>query len=166
MNYIFIGFKAAGKSTIGKSFAEASHLTFIDLDHVIEELEDQGRNCREIFNQSGSDYFRELERKALYSLKDQNNIVLALGGGTLDNKNNHSLIKELGKVIYLDCDQKMVYARIEKEGFPKFIDSFETFEKLYKQRSATYNEVADIIISCNTDSVTEPLQEIFAKIKE
>ena len=163
MNYIFIGFKSVGKSTIGKSFSEALKFNFIDLDRVIEEIDNNGRSCREIFNQSGSDYFRELETKALISLKNENNSVIALGGGALENKDNHQLIKELGTIIYLICSQQTLFDRIKKDGLPKFIDSLETFQKLYKQRSTIYEALANLNIDCTHKSVEEITQEIISK---
>lgn len=164
MNYILIGFKSSGKSTTGQSLAEKLNLEFIDIDQIIVQLDGKGRNWREIFNQSGEKYFRDLETMALDSLKNKDHSVIALGGGALEKKINQPLIRQLGKLIYLDCDQKVIFERIKKSGLPKFIDSFETFQQLYNKRSATFNNFADIKINCTNKSVEEITAEIIANL--
>ena len=57
----------AGKSVTGRRLGESLGLPFIDLDREIEKL--AGVEIAVVFSQSGEATFRQLERKALRSLR-------------------------------------------------------------------------------------------------
>ncbi|MBD3164909.1 AAA family ATPase [Candidatus Woesearchaeota archaeon] len=166
MNIILIGFKAAGKSTIGRKLSKRTGMDFIDLDSYIVQLHDEEKreniNCREIFNKYGERYFRELEKNALNAIKTENT-VLAVGGGAVESEKNRSRIKRLGKVIYLFNNKDILFSRIENQGLPPFMDSDnprESFETLFKKRDLLYKTVADDIIICDNLSYEDILDEI------
>ena len=56
-----MGATASGKSTVGYQLSRLLGLGYIDLDEWIERKE--GKTITEIFEQSGEEYFRELEKK-------------------------------------------------------------------------------------------------------
>ena len=58
-----LGFMGSGKSTVGKLLAGVLGWPFIDLDTIIEA--GQGLSIREIFENSGEPFFRQIERAAL-----------------------------------------------------------------------------------------------------
>lgn len=57
---LLIGFRGAGKTTLGKALAEALNLAFIDVDEEIEKRE--GRTIKEMVEKEGWSYFRHLEK--------------------------------------------------------------------------------------------------------
>ena len=61
MKRIFlIGYMGSGKTTLGKAFARAMQLQFIDLDWYIEER--FHKTVQELFAERGENGFREIER--------------------------------------------------------------------------------------------------------
>ena len=56
-----IGYMGAGKTTLGKAFARALGLTFVDLDWYLEER--FHKTVRQLFTERGEEGFRELERR-------------------------------------------------------------------------------------------------------
>ncbi len=78
-----LGFMGSGKSTVGNLLAGALGWPLIDLDTVIEA--GQGLSIREIFENSGEAFFRQVERAALTEASKAEPAVIALGGGRLPN---------------------------------------------------------------------------------
>ena len=67
MTRIFlIGYMGAGKTTLGKAFARALGLTFVDLDWYIEER--FHKSIRQLFAERGEEGFRELEKRRDFAL--------------------------------------------------------------------------------------------------
>ena len=60
---IFLGYMGAGKTTVGKAFAQDTGKRFYDLDWYIETR--MHRTVRQIFDESGEEGFRRIERNML-----------------------------------------------------------------------------------------------------
>jgi shikimate kinase len=87
---ILTGFMGAGKSTVGAILAREMGWRFIDLDDVIEATSQ--RTIAEIFRDYGEADFRRREREAVEQLSNQEQIVLALGGGAVEDESIRSLL--------------------------------------------------------------------------
>ena len=96
MNLILYGFPGAGKSHYGKLLAQKLHCPFIDLDELISP----SRPARELFRAIGEEEFRKLERQALFRLHPRQDSIIALGGGTVLDPKNVTLLKALGRFVY------------------------------------------------------------------
>jgi len=106
-----IGFMGSGKSTLGKKLARQLEMSFLDLDHFIEEHEN--KTIQEIFDQHGEDYFREVEQKALQKIAEKkDNFVVALGGGTPCFYDNMNVVNQSGISIYLKYNSGILAARL------------------------------------------------------
>ncbi len=114
-NLFLYGPPGSGKTTTGILLAELLQLPFYDLDAVIEST--AGKTISEIFSTSGELAFRILESECLRDLFDSHRSVIALGGGTLLNSDNRSIVEACGKVLCLSANQKSLVDRIrEKPG--------------------------------------------------
>ncbi len=81
MKIVLIGYMGSGKSSVGQQLASKLKIPFKDLDQEIEIMEE--KTISQIFSNKGEIYFRKAEIKALKDiLDDENNLVLATGGGT------------------------------------------------------------------------------------
>ena len=87
---ILTGFMGAGKSTVGAILARDLGWRFIDLDRVIEA--GSKSTVAEIFRDYGEADFRRRERQAVQQLISEEEIVLALGGGTIEDESTRSLL--------------------------------------------------------------------------
>lgn len=111
------GFSTSGKSTIGPLLANSLGFDFLDTDKEIALLEKQSIN--EIFAQKGEAYFRELEFNVLKKITDSDNLVIALGGGTLENDKSFELIRNAGTLVYLKSQLETLTRRLShKEDRP------------------------------------------------
>lgn len=79
-----IGLPGSGKSDLSKLLAEYIDYTFFDMDKVIESREKKTIN--KIFEDSGEEYFREVESDVLEELSNIKNVVVSTGGGAILKK--------------------------------------------------------------------------------
>src|SRR6266542_3993703 len=89
MTHIFLyGPSGTGKSTLGKKLARNLKLPLIDIDSVIETK--IGMSITQFMGEQGEPAFRDLESSALYALANEQESVIALGGGALLRDENRA----------------------------------------------------------------------------
>lgn len=109
-----IGFMGSGKTSVGKKLAELLHLSFIDLDDRVVQME--SASIAEIFATHGEDHFRVKEAEALRSSADGDQFVLASGGGTPCFHGNMQWMNEHGITIYLRASPELLLLRLKDEA--------------------------------------------------
>lgn len=107
---LLTGFSGSGKSTIGPLLANSLGYEFVDLDHAIEIS--AGKPITRIFAEEGEEYFRGLELQTLKELVEQNNLVISLGGGVLENDHSYALVKGCGTLVYLKSPPRALARRL------------------------------------------------------
>ena len=155
-----LGFMGSGKSTVGNLLARALGWPLIDLDTVIEA--GQGLSIREIFENSGEPFFRQVEHAALAAASQAEPAVIALGGGTFAQPPTWSLIREAGgTTVWLDCPPELLRARCEgMEHRPLFRDE-QAFTQLFAER-LPYYRLADFRISTEGRKPEEVVEQILS----
>lgn len=106
-----IGYMGAGKTTLGKAFARAMGLTFIDLDWYIEER--FHKTIRELFTERGQDAFRDLERRMLHEVGEFEDVVISVGGGTPCFFDNVDYMNSVGETVFFDVDIRVLFRRLK-----------------------------------------------------
>ena len=102
MKRIFlIGYMGSGKTTLGKAFARAMQLQFIDLDWYIEER--FHKTVQELFAERGENGFREIERNMLHEVGDFEDVLIAAGGGTPCFFDNMDYMNSVGGYCISGC---------------------------------------------------------------
>jgi shikimate kinase len=102
-----------GKTYWGKKWAELAGLNFFDLDEMVEA--EQSKTAGQIFAEDGEDFFREQETKSLYSLPENENFIVATGGGTPCFNDNISWMNLEGISIYLKSSPIKILERLVNE---------------------------------------------------
>jgi shikimate kinase len=87
---VLTGFMGSGKTTLGPLVAARLGWSFIDVDDVIEA--EAGVTIAEIFALHGEATFRERERATIARLAASDSLVLALGGGAIENEATRALL--------------------------------------------------------------------------
>ncbi|MGC2399673.1 MAG: shikimate kinase [Acidobacteriaceae bacterium] len=113
---ILTGFMGAGKSTVGAILARDLGWRFIDLDEVIEAA--SRSTVAEIFRHHGEAEFRRREREALRQVHDEEEVVLALGGGVIEDEAARSLLLHSpgNCLVFLHAEIEELLARCTAEG--------------------------------------------------
>lgn len=89
---VLTGFMGSGKSTVGPMVAGRLGWRFVDVDDVI--VAKTGMPISQFFAERGEPAFREVERKSIARLAAEEGLVLALGGGAIENAETRSLLLE------------------------------------------------------------------------
>jgi shikimate kinase len=161
------GFMGAGKSTIGKAFANRYQWQHLDSDEQIEEQEKIA--IHKIFERYGENRFRELETNYLqrllknqHELGDGNqNILLTTGGGMPVREKNRELLKKLGKTIYIHVPFDEIVERLKTDQQRPLWDNdqIEIMRERYETRLPIYL-TADHTILAQDKPVDELVKEI------
>lgn len=165
MTLIFCGLQSSGKSTLGALIAEQLKWKFIDVDELIErayfKIFSQNYSCRDIYQHKGALFFRALEKEQI-ALLHEANAIISLGGGAFLDHENITHLKQIGKIIYLKTDLKILYERTLKKGLPAYLknDNFEEFKETANLRIPLFEEHASLILETDKKSIEQILMEI------
>ena len=154
MKIFLIGPMGSGKSTIGKVLSERLEYDFYDTDKLVEKV--VGKKIKEIFEQNGEQYFRLKESEELDKTRKLKNVVIATGGGIIENEKNRLFLKDEKKVIFLDSSLERQYDRTKESQKRPLLnngDSMKILKNLYQKRLSFYQEVSKLKISM--DNLTE-----------
>lgn len=99
-NIVLVGMPSSGKSTVGKILSAETGKIFIDTDEEI--VKRTGKEISDIFKENGEAYFRSLESEIIKDLSLKEGAVIATGGGAILNERNIELLRENGRVYFLD----------------------------------------------------------------
>ncbi len=146
-NIILIGPMGSGKSTIGNIMAKRLNRDFKDSDHYIEDR--TGVDIARIFDIEGEEGFRERESNALRDLLDQNNQVIATGGGSVLREENQKLLKQKGYIIFLDTSVHQQMQRLRRDKKRPLLQTEnprERLEALFAERRPIYLDLADLAV--------------------
>ena len=168
MNVILIGFMGCGKSTVGIKLSYRLRRSLLDTDKIIEK--EENRTISDIFVTDGEGYFRDLETQCLKKLiQTEKNQIISVGGGLPIREENHTLLKELGTVVYLRAKPETIYERLKHDTTRPLLQGENPQEKirtLMGQRAAIYEKTADVIIDVDVKDFDTILDEIVEKLKE
>ena len=142
-NIVLIGMPSSGKTTVGTVIAERLNRPFYDSDKLIEETENT--SIPEIFKEKGEKYFRSCETDAVFSLSKNNSSVISTGGGVILNKKNIELLKENGKIFFLDRPLELLLTTDDRP----LSSNKEDLEKRYNERYDLYKSYSDVIIDAS-----------------
>ena len=104
---------ASGKSTIAKKLAILNKAKLFDTDNYIEEK--YQLKISEIFDKFGENKFRKFERCAIKDIINNENIIVATGGGLPCFYDNMQFMNNIGKTIYLNVSAKTLQKRLLKD---------------------------------------------------
>ncbi len=123
-----IGYMGSGKTTLGKAFAQAAHLQFIDLDWYIEER--MHKAIKDLFAERGEEGFRQVERNMLHEAGEFENVVIAAGGGTPCFFDNIDYMNRTGDTVFLNASFEALFRRLKVAKSKRPLLSGKTDEEL------------------------------------
>lgn len=155
-NIVLIGMPGCGKSTVGKALSKELGFDFVDSDEEI--VKRAGVTIPEIFSQSGEEGFRKLEAEVIKSLSALQHTVIATGGGVILNERNVDLLRQNGRLVFLDRSLEKLAMTDDRP----LSSDFEKLKKRYEERYDKYKNSADIIIDAD-GSIEENVNAIKAE---
>ena len=171
MNVVLIGFRCAGKTSVGKALAKRLSREFLDCDDYIEKK--TNLTIREIFDIAGESYFRMLEGDAISDVSKLDGRVIATGGGAVLKYKNIQGLKRNGITIFLEADVDCVFERIQSDPMtptrrPSLTgkDMFTEIQEQISHRRPYYLSAADYVVRTDTRPIDEVVREIVEALEK
>ena len=171
MNVVLIGFRCAGKTSVGKALATRLSREFLDCDDYIEKK--TNLTIREIFDIAGESYFRMLEGDAISDVSKLDGRVIATGGGAVLKYKNIQCLKRNGITVFLDANVDSVYERIQSDPMtptrrPSLTgkDMFTEIQEQIGRRRPYYLSAADYVVRTDTRPIDEVVREIVEALEK
>jgi shikimate kinase len=161
---ILIGPPGAGKTSVGKALAKKLSLNFLDSDKVVEEK--SGKSIPEIFITDGEPAFREMERAVVIDLIENQDGVIALGGGSVMDLEVSKKLLPMANVVFLDVSISNAAPRV---GFnrdrPLLLGNpRQQWIALMEKRRSTYEALAKARVSTDNKKPVEVVEEIVKEL--
>lgn len=161
-NIILVGMPGCGKSTVGVILAKTLGMDFVDTDLIICKKE--GRTLQRIIEESGLEYFEDVENSVGAELQAKDTVV-ATGGSMVLYEEAMRHLKATGKVVFIDVELPELIRRVTniktrgitfKEG--------ETLSDVYTYRREFYKKYADVTVNISDSALEETVEKIVAKL--
>ena len=165
MNIYLVGMMGAGKSVTGKALAPLLKMQFVDLDRMIET--DQKLSVSEIFEIRGEPFFRELESEVLKRVSGRSGQVISTGGGIVLRKDNRQLMKQNGRVVFLETSVPWLLKRLRgstERPLLKTENWTQKVETLAEERASLYREASNITVLTDEKTPAQTAEEIAVKL--
>lgn len=161
---ILVGFRATGKSSVGRLLAEHLGVEFLDMDQVLT-----GRlgEISKVVAARGWDFFRAREKELLAELIALPEGVIATGGGAVLHRELWPPMRETGLVVWLTSTLELICQRLSLDPVsgsqrPSLTgrDIREETATVLAEREPLYRDVAHLEVDSN-----RPVPEVAAEIE-
>lgn len=167
-NLILIGFMGSGKTTVGVKLSYRLRMPVEDTDKMIEKR--CGMSISEIFADKGEEAFRAMETGILREIAAQDfGHIYSVGGGTPVREENRPLLRACGTVVYLRAKPETIYERLRGDTTRPLLqcaDPLTRIRTLMAERSAAYEECADLIVDVDALGTEDAPERIVRALRE
>ncbi len=160
MKIVLIGYRGTGKTAVGQQLAALSHWSFRDTDDMVEQT--AGRSIAEIFAQRGEVAFRDHESKAISEVSEQDQVVIATGGGAVLRAENRTHLRRDSFIVWLTASVETIVARVESDEAttlrrPNLTSAggVEEIEQMLQARLPIYEDCHDLQLATDQRSPEE-----------
>ena len=161
---VLVGLMGAGKSTIGWRLARRIGRRFVDSDEEIERA--AACSIADLFAIHGEPIFRDLEQRVIFRLLEEQEIVLATGGGAWMQAAIRARIKQRAVSVWLRADLEVLLERVERRNHRPLLETGDKqaiLERLVQERYAVYAE-ADLTIDSGKGSHQAVVEQIISAL--
>lgn len=163
-----VGYRAVGKSTIGRLLAQELLMDFIDLDDWI--CDNARKTVSEIVDSEGWTGFRKRENDALIEASFMVDTVVATGGGAVLHEEIWPELKGCGFVVWLNARVETLCDRLtvaDNGHRPSLTGGglLKEIETVFAARLPLYKEIADLTVQTDDMSIGDAILEISTEFK-
>ncbi|MBI2541088.1 shikimate kinase [Candidatus Woesearchaeota archaeon] len=167
MNIALIGFRGAGKTTIGKLLSRRLDKKLISTDDEIEKTTKMP--IAKFVNEYGWKRFREVEADIIEYVSDFDDCIFDTGGGIIMRNENIVNLKKNALIVLLTADIGTVKNRLknsrERPALTKNGNFLEEAKGVMQEREARYKNAADYTIDTSMMKAEEACDLIMHYVK-
>lgn len=167
MNIVLVGYRGAGKSTVGKLLAERLGMRYVCMDAEI--IKKMNMDTSEIVQKYGWSKFRDIESEVTKELTWQDGIIIDTGGGVIERQQNIEDLRQNTIVFWLRASVETIISRIKDCTAWLALTAGKTFLEevagVLAVREPKYKSAAHYEIDTNGTDRNQEV-EIIAKIWE
>ncbi len=168
---VLTGFRATGKTAVGRRLADLLAYRFIDTDDVI--VDRLGCSIAESVQRHGWQPFRDMERQVLQQLATKTNTVIATGGGAVLHTQAWKELRAHAFVVWLRAVTETILSRLRqdkktKRQRPALSDQDRETEipALLAEREPFYLAGSDLMVDTDDQTPVELAALIFQEMSE
>ncbi|MFP3981961.1 MAG: shikimate kinase, partial [Desulfobacterales bacterium] len=114
MNIYLIGYRCTGKTSVGQCLAGSLEMAFADADRLLEQQ--TGMHIADYVSRYGWESFRDMEAGILLDLSQQQDLVIATGGGVVLREKNVAQMRDSGIVVWLTAQPDTILERMQNDA--------------------------------------------------
>lgn len=156
-NIILIGMPGSGKSVVGEQLSKLSGRKAVDIDAEI--VRTAGRPITEIFEKSGEEEFRRIEREQIKLAGKESGNIIITGGGAVKDERNYALLHQNGRIYQISRPLE----KLARDGRPLSVGA--DLNAMYLQRASMYERFRDSVIE-NNDTIESAAEKIWSDYNE
>jgi shikimate kinase len=163
---VLMGMMGAGKSSVGRCLQRRTGLARFDTDEVV--VSKFGLSIPEIFSRHGEDRFREMETQVLTEFTSAEPVIIVTGGGVVLRKENVTLLKQAGIVVWLDAEEETLFERASRRGNRPLLKTDSpraAFSRMLHERAPLYGAAADLRVNTTVATHEEIADLILQEIE-
>lgn len=162
---LLTGFRATGKSLVGRLLADRLGLTFLDTDTLLSNK--FGCSLADFVTANGWDLFRQEEEALLRELCGYTEVVIATGGGAVLHQQAWQVLRRRSVSVWLQADEQTIERRLLRDGQsvhqrPSLtgLDPCSEIHRLLVERSPLYRSGSDFSVRTDGCSPARLVDEI------
>jgi len=168
-NLVLIGYRASGKTMVGRELARRLGRPFVDLDQVL--VAEAGEAIAPLVAREGWAEFRRREKALVTRYAAMAGQVLAPGGGVVLDPENARVLREHGVVIWLAAAPPVLRERLGRDGATAAnrpgltaADPLAEVELVLREREPLYRQAADLVVDTTALSPEEVADRILEAV--
>lgn len=161
-NIILCGMMGCGKTTCANLLGKKLGRQVVDTDDLV--VEKAGMSISDLFAAQGETAMRDLETQVARELSNQQDLIIATGGGLPLREENRNLLRNTGTVVFLRRNPGEIYDTADMSGRPLGQQGREAFLNRFTQREPIYQAFSHIIID-DFSSPDATVAEILTKLE-
>ena len=171
MNIVLIGYRCAGKSTVGKRLASRLRRRFVDTDDLIEQR--QQTSIYDIVSSRGWGYFRKVEKDVIKEISAEDHLVIAAGGGVILDSENVAALKKNGLIVWLKADRQVLHSRMIQD--PRTVvqrpsltgkGALEELDEVMASRAPVYGAATEVQLDTSAMDETTVVESVLSILQE
>lgn len=150
-----IGPMGAGKTSVGKALSAYLGFPVVDVDFMITKI--FRLSVKQIFANLGEDRFRREESKIIEKVTCMSKVVVATGGGCIEEPRTREILQRCGKVIYLKVSEEIQKKRLQNSTDRPLLTKIDQLQ----YREPLYSAIADIVVDTDYLTVSEIVDDVY-----